>query len=271
MSRAFESSANLDLGYCQGFAGFHSRYSGPLRFPDCLQHVAVYCTVAGPVVKRVGVERAALVLRAAPERKLDPGPLGEAEVSSLADDAAAQLTAVHPQRVVRLVTAASVGTSLDSAANVQTVAIATSGANAQSVVAALQVAIPSAVLVSSPNGKAIVVAGSPAAVKRARDIVAGLTFDPGASLPTSTIVGLRYISAGDAAKLLSASDYADASTTNTMMCPIFDRRPACGVICVGGTLGPSSPAVAPPLSRSPDSSAPPVSTTPHANALSFPN
>jgi len=115
--------------------------------------------------------------------------------------------------VIRLVPAASVGTSLDSAANVQTVSIQTNGANAQSVVASLQVAIPSAVIVAAPNGKAIVVSGSPAAVKRARDVVAGLTADPGAALPASTIVGLRFISATEAARLLTASDYADASTT----------------------------------------------------------
>jgi type IV pilus assembly protein PilQ len=115
--------------------------------------------------------------------------------------------------VIRLVPAASVGTSLDAAAKVQTVSIPTSGANAQSVVAALQVAIPSAVVVAAPSGKAIVVSGSPAAVKRARDVVAGLTADPGGALPASTIVGLRFISASEAARLLTASDYADASTT----------------------------------------------------------
>ena len=123
------------------------------------------------------------------------------------------LSEIVREGVVRLVPAASVGTSLDSAANVQTVAIATSGANAQAVVAALQVAIPSAVVVASPNGKSIAVSGSPAAVKRARDVVAGLTADPGAALPASTIVGLHYISASEAARLLTASDYADASTT----------------------------------------------------------
>ena len=114
--------------------------------------------------------------------------------------------------VVRLVLAASVGTSLDAAANVQTVAIPTTGANAQALVSSLQIAIPSAVIVASPNGKSIVVSGSPAAVKRARDVVAGLLSDPGAALPASTIIGLRFVSATEATKLLTASEYADATT-----------------------------------------------------------
>jgi len=49
-------------------------------------------------------------------------------------------------------------------------------------------------------------------VKRARDVVAGLLSDPGAALPASTIIGLRFVSATEATKLLTASEYADATT-----------------------------------------------------------
>lgn len=115
--------------------------------------------------------------------------------------------------VVRLVPASAVATSLDSAANVQTAALSTAGANAQAVVAALAFAIPSAVVVASPNGRSVVVSGSPAAVKRAREVVGGLTLEPGASLPPPTAIALRYVSATEAARVLIASEYGDASTT----------------------------------------------------------
>jgi hypothetical protein len=52
---------------------------------------------AGRIVDGVGVDAAAL------QRVLDAPELGEAEVAALGDDAAAQIGAVHPDRVVRAV------------------------------------------------------------------------------------------------------------------------------------------------------------------------
>ena len=60
-------------------------------------HLVVGGVDARTVVDRVGVDAAA------GERVLDPAVLGEAEVAALANAAAAQLAAVDPHRVVRLV------------------------------------------------------------------------------------------------------------------------------------------------------------------------
>jgi type II secretory pathway component GspD/PulD (secretin) len=119
---------------------------------------------------------------------------------------------VH-DHVVRLVLASTAATSLDEAANVHTLTIATAGTNAQALAGPVQQAVPSAVVVAAPSGRALVVSGSPAAVKRAREVVAALTAESGASEPSSRTLALRYLTAADAVRLLTASGYASSPTT----------------------------------------------------------
>jgi type II secretory pathway component GspD/PulD (secretin) len=115
--------------------------------------------------------------------------------------------------VVRLVLAATAATSLDEGADVRTASIPTGATNALALAASVQQAVPAAVVVPAPNGKALVVSGSPAAVRRAREVVAALTAEPTSTQPSSTTIALRYLSATDAVRLLTASGYAAAGTT----------------------------------------------------------
>jgi type II secretory pathway component GspD/PulD (secretin) len=122
------------------------------------------------------------------------------------------LTEIIRDGVIRVVPIGSLVTSLDSAANVQTVTLDVPG-SAQAIVQALQTTLPGVVAVAAPSGKAILVSGSPAAVERATEFIAELTVPPVVLRPSPAIIGLRYISATEAQKLLVSTGYVDANTS----------------------------------------------------------